>query len=145
MSTTDASSEDGSDDSESETTSGPLSWLSVRWTRFSEWRAMRPFFGGILLVLGGSIIAEVLISSPMPLLSHSGRFVLALVAAIVVILCGIFALAKPERSGLLGIIGLIALVVSFVGLPFAAFVGVILSLLGGNFCYAWEDETDAEA
>lgn len=140
MSTTDASSDDGADDSEGETTSGSLSWLSVQWTRFSEWRAMRPFFGGILLVLGGSIIAEVLISSPMSLLSHSGRLALALVAALVMVCCGIFALAKPGRSGLLGIVGLIALVVSLVGLPFAAFVGVVLSLLGGNFCYAWEDE-----
>lgn len=116
--------------------------MSIDSAPFSEWRATRPFFGGLLLALGGIIIALVLVSSPMSLLSHSGRLAIAFIAAIAMFLCGVVALVKPGRSGLLGVVGIIALVVSFVGLPFEAFVGVLLSLLGCNLCYAWEYDTD---
>lgn len=147
MSTTDASSDESADDGEntSEATDDSfLPWMSTYEIPFGEWRAVRPFFGGVLLALGGIIIAAVLVSSPRPLLSPIGLSTIALVAAVAAFLCGIFALAKPALAGPLGVAGIIAVVVSLVGMPFATFLGVLLSVLGGNLCYAWQSDADTE-
>ena len=67
-----------------------------------------------------------------------------LLAAAAVFLCGVFALTRPELAGLLGIAGIASTVVSLVGIPFVAFLGVVVSLVGGNLCYAWQPDADAE-
>jgi hypothetical protein len=38
--------------------------------------------------------------------------------------------------------GVVSVVVSLVGTPFGAVLGVVLSILGGNLCYAWQPDTD---
>jgi fatty acid desaturase len=145
MSTTDASPEEGTDDENTnEADNDVLTRLSVYRTQFGEWQAVRPFFGGVSLALGGIIIAAVLVASPRALFFPIGQATIALIAATAVFLCGIFALAKPMLAGSLGVAGIIAVVVSLVGMPFATFLGVLLSVLGGNLCYAWQLDADAE-
>jgi hypothetical protein len=98
-----------------------------------------------LLALGGVIIALVLIFSAELALTRANSSAIALVAATAVFLCGgVFALVKPALSGLLGVAGVVSVVVSLVGAPFGAIFGVLLSVLGGNRCYAWSPDTDAE-
>ena len=121
-----------------------LSDLFARRARFNEWRAARPFLGGLLLALGGLIIALALIFSSGVALARANPSAVALIAAAAVFLCGIFALAKPALSDLLGVVGIVSVVVSLVGTPFSAFFGVLLSILGGNLCYAWQSDADAE-
>lgn len=121
-----------------------LSHLSGHRTRFSEWRTTRPFLGGLLLALGGVTIALVLIFSSGVTLARANPSAIALIAAAAVFLCGIFALAKPALAGLLGIAGIVSVIVSLVGTPFSAIFGILLSILGGNLCYAWQPDTDAE-
>lgn len=124
-----------------------LAWLSAHGERFSEWRAVRPFLGGALLILGGVLIvmAAIFLSSGSLGLAHASSATIGLTAAAGVFLSGVFALAKPELAGALGVVGVISAIVSVLGVPFAAFFGIVLSLVGGNLCYAWQpDGTDAE-
>lgn len=121
-----------------------LSALSARRERFSEWRAARPFLGGLLLALGGVTIALALIFSSGIALARANPSAIALIAAAAAFLCGIFALAKPALSSPLGVVGIVSVVVSLVGTPLSAFFGILLSILGGNLCYAWQSDTDAE-
>ena len=120
--------------------------LSAHGTRFSEWRAVRPFLGGALLALGGvTIAAKSTVLAPESVgLVLAGPAAIGLVAAAAVFLCGTFALAEPALAGTLGVIGVISAIVSLVGTTPAAFVGVVFSLLGGNLCYAWQPDGDAE-
>jgi predicted membrane protein len=115
--------------------------LSVHRARFGAWRASRPFLGGLLLALGGITVALVVILSDISV-ARATPSALALVAASGTFLCGVFALAKPPLAGLLGVAGVVSVVVSLVGTPFGAVLGVVLSILGGNLCYAWQPDTD---
>jgi predicted membrane protein len=119
-----------------------LSALSAHRARFGEWRASRPFLGGLLLALGGITVALVVIFSTGITFARASPSALALVAATAVFLCGVFALAKPALAGLLGVAGIVSVVVSLVGTPFGAVLGVLLSILGGNLCYAWQPEAE---
>lgn len=114
--------------------------LSDHGARFSEWRTTRPFLGGVLLALGGVAIALALLFSSGIVLDRANPSAIALVAAAGTFLCGIFALAKPALSGLLGVAGVVSVVVSLIGTPGAALLGVVLSIIGGNLCYAWQPE-----
>ena len=118
------------------------SQLSAHRARFGEWRASRPFLGGLLLALGGVIVALVVIFSAGITFARATPSALALVAATGTFLCGVFALAKPALAGLLGVVGVVSVVVSLVGTPFGAVLGVVCSILGGNLCYAWQPEAD---
>jgi hypothetical protein len=118
--------------------------LPIDSARFSEWRAVRPFLGGVLLALGGVIIALAMIFSSEGIPARTSPVPIALIAAAVVFLCGIFALAKPGLSGLLGVAGIVSVVVTLVGTPFSAILGILLSILGGNLCYAWQPDGDTE-
>ena len=123
----------------------PSMGLSAHGERFGEWRAVRPFLGGALLAGGGMLIALTSIFLGSVSLARANPAAIGLLAASAVFLCGVFALSRPELAGLLGIAGIVSTVVSLVGIPFAAALGVVVSLVGGNLCYAWEpDGTDTE-
>jgi hypothetical protein len=117
-----------------------LSALSTHRARFGEWRASRPFLGGLLLALGGITVALVMIFSAGITVARASPSALALIAAAATFLCGVFALAKPALAGLLGVAGVVSVVVSLVGAPFSAILGILLSILDGNLCYAWQPE-----
>lgn len=117
--------------------------LSGHGTQFSEWRAVRPFLGGVLLALGGvTIVANSTVLAAGPA-SFAGLTMIGFVAAVVMFLCGTFALAEPPLAGILGVVGVISAIVSLVGTMPGAFVGILLSLVGGNLCRAWQPD-DAE-
>lgn len=116
--------------------------LSTHWTRFGEWRAVRPFLGGVLLALGGATVAFALIFSMGITFARASPSAFALVAATATFLCGVFALVEPDLAGPLGVAGVVSVVVSLVGTPLGALLGVVLSILGGNLCYAWQSEAD---
>lgn len=119
------------------------SQLSAHRARFGEWRTSRPFLGGLLLTLGGIVVALVVIFSSGITFSRASPSAFALIAAAAAFLCGVFALAKPTLAGLFGVAGVVSVVVSLVGTPFGAVLGVVLSILGGNLCYAWQPEADS--
>jgi hypothetical protein len=118
------------------------SQLSAHRARFGEWRTRRPFLGGLLLAFGGVTVVLVLIFSSGIVFARANPSVIALVAAAAAFLCGVFALAKPALAGLFGMAGIVSVVVSLVGTPFEAVLGVVCSILGGNLCYAWQPDTD---
>lgn len=112
---------------------------SRRRQRFDEWRVQRPFAGGMLLMLAGLVIAWVPMNLATQLLFIGGPvFVyVGVLFAVLVFLTGLFALRLPEFSQEIGILGVALSILSLFGALGGLFVGMLLGIVGGNLCYAW--------
>lgn len=109
--------------------------------QFEDWRARRPFLGGVLLLLGSAFMAYVAISYGKDLiLVGSGTAFLGLVSSSLVFLTGVFALTKPEFSTMIGYVGAALSIISLMGTLGGLFIGMILGLIGSNLCIAWESD-----
>lgn len=112
---------------------------------FANWREERPFSGGVLLTIAGVIIAWMPIHVVWHLLLGSGPTVvgtpgpyIGVLFAVLVFVTGVSALRLPERSRELGIIGVALSILSLYGALGGLFVGMIVGILGGSLCYAWD-------
>ncbi|MFB6143159.1 MAG: DUF6114 domain-containing protein [Halorientalis sp.] len=119
--------------------------IGTQFAAFQAWRAERPFFGAVLLVLAGVIIGYV----PMQLLADisvlQGSFVfIGLTFGILVSLSGIFVLLRPEHSTFFGIAGVVLSTLSIVGAMGGLFLGMFLGTVGGVLCFAWRADEDRE-
>lgn len=106
---------------------------------FRDWRAARPFWGGLLLIVASLIIAWVPIQFAFELMLIGGAFtVIGLVFALLVFLSGVAALLKPDLATLAGIAGIGFSILSLVGALGGLLIGALLGLAGGSLCIAWE-------
>jgi hypothetical protein len=109
-----------------------------RQSAFRRWRKTRPFWGGLLTMLGGLEIAAVTAASyELLFVSKSVGFAIAVGAAIAVF--GLTMWLSPVLSKLLGLLTLVAALLSFVTSNLGGFLlGMLLSILGGGLAFAWE-------
>ncbi|WP_336000911.1 DUF6114 domain-containing protein [Halorientalis halophila] len=108
--------------------------------RFGEWKQGRPFTGALLLMIGGIVIGWVPIQFATELAIIGGSFtVIGLVFAAMVFLTGAFVMARPELSTIFGVIGIALSILSLIGALGGMFVGMIIGIVGGNLCVAWQN------
>jgi Family of unknown function (DUF6114) len=105
---------------------------------FYRWRHSRPFWGGLLVLLGG---AEILLSerAPLPVVIHVGIQGLAgyLVPAIL-LLCGLLLWFTPEQRTFYSILAVLLALGSWITSNLGGFfVGMALGLVGGSLAFAW--------
>ena len=105
---------------------------------FYRWRHNRPFWGGLLVLLGGG---EILLSerAPIPVVIHVGIQGLAgfLVPAIL-LLCGVLLWLTPEQRTFYSILAVLLSLGSWVTSNLGGFfVGMALGLVGGSLAFAW--------
>lgn len=114
--------------------------------RFDEWRHGRPFLGGLLLLLSGLVIAYVPMQFATELLLVGGSFTfIGLLFATLVSLTGVFVLMRPEFSRELGILGVTMSILSIFGALGGLVVGMLVGIVGGNLCIAWDAPADEES
>lgn len=109
-----------------------------RQTAFRRWRKTRPFWGGFFTMLGGLEIAAITAASyELLFVSKSVGFAIAVGAAIAAM--GLTMWLSPVLSKLLGLLTLVAALLSFVTSNLGGFLlGMLLSILGGGLSFAWE-------
>lgn len=109
-----------------------------RQSAFRRWRKTRPFWGGILTMLGGLEIAAITGASyELLLISKSVGFAIAVGAAIAVL--GLTMWLSPALSKLLGLMTFVVALLSFVTSNLGGFLlGMLLAILGGGLAFAWE-------
>jgi hypothetical protein len=105
---------------------------------FYRWRHNRPFWGGLLVLLGG---AEILLSerTPLPVVIHVGIEGLAgyLVPA-VLLLCGLLLWFTPEQRTFYSILAVLLSLGSWITSNLGGFfIGMALGLVGGSLGFAW--------
>ena len=103
-----------------------------------KWRRNRPFWGGLLVLLGGG---EILLSerAPIPVVIHVGMQGLAgYLVPVVLLLCGLLLWFTPEQRTFYSVIAVLLSLVSWVTSNLGGFfIGMALGLLGGSLAFAW--------
>jgi drug/metabolite transporter (DMT)-like permease len=117
--------------------------LAADIERFVEWRSERPFRGGVLLILGGIIIAlPALLIIEAILIVGAGRSILSLAVGGLLVCAGTIVLLRPELSMKIGVAGAVLAVTSLLSSFGGYFVGALLSSAGAVLCFAWEPVED---
>jgi hypothetical protein len=115
---------------------GPIRQALLAWQR---WRRTRPFWGGLLIILGG---AEMLLSeqAPLPIVIHVGVQGLAgYLVPIVLVLCGVLLWLSPLQQTFYSVLAVVLALASWVTSNLGGFfVGLMLGVLGGSLAFAWQ-------
>ncbi len=105
---------------------------------FRRWRRTRPFWGGLLVILGG---AEILLSerAPLPIVIHIGLQGLAgYLVPVILVLCGFLLLFHPVQQTFYAILAILLSLGSWITSNLGGFfVGMLLGLIGGSMAFAW--------
>jgi hypothetical protein len=111
-----------------------------------KWRRNRPFWGGLLVLLGAG---EILLSerAPIPVVIHVGMQGLAgYLVPVVLLLCGLLLWFTPEQRTFYSIIAVLLSLASWVTSNLGGFfVGMALGLVGGGLGFAWVRGSGAPA
>jgi len=132
---------DGRD--EAEAIWGRLAPAIRSWRR---WRHSRPFWGGLFVLLGGTVI---LLSerAPLPLIVHIGIQGLAgyLVPAVLV-LCGLLLWFNPGQRVFYSLLSVLLALTSWITSNLGGFfVGMLLGVLGGSLAFAWQPRDKSQS
>jgi len=114
--------------------------------RGPSWLRRRPFWGGLLVFLGGAeVLATVWI--PLPVVVHLGMLGLAgILAPMIVILCGVLLWINPAQHIFYSIIAALLTLVSWVTSNLGGFfLGLLLGLVGAALSFAWVPPPPADA
>jgi hypothetical protein len=105
---------------------------------FRAWRRSRPFWGGLLCILGGLVIAAGPLSAiQIVLISGQAVWLGILVGALVVVM-GAFAWGNPALRQICGILAVIFSLVSLITSDYGGFgLGLTLGIVGGALTFAW--------
>nr|BFE64777.1 hypothetical protein GCM10020063_093030 [Dactylosporangium thailandense] len=102
------------------------------------WRAQRPFWGGLFLLLSG---VELFVSGNLKLALevHFGPTgFLSYVIPLIMLLCGALTWFSPQQRLFYGILGTVTALYSLIGLNLGGFfLGTVLGLVGGGLAVAW--------
>ncbi|MBR7837282.1 hypothetical protein KDL01_28650 [Actinospica durhamensis] len=106
---------------------------------FRDWRRARPFWGGLLVLLGGG---EIIFTyhAPMALVMHFGLYGLAgyLVPGMLVLL-GVLILFDPQHRTFYSVLAVLAALGSWLTSNLGGFiVGMLLGLIGGSMAFGWQ-------
>jgi hypothetical protein len=109
-----------------------------------RWRHSRPFWGGLLVLLGG---AEILLTerAPLPVVIHVGMQGLAgyLVPAIM-LLCGLMLWFYPLQRTFYSVLAVLLALGSWITSNLGGFlVGMALGVVGGALAFAWTRGNDS--
>ncbi|MER7407506.1 DUF6114 domain-containing protein [Streptomyces sp. NPDC000070] len=105
---------------------------------FRRWRAGRPFWGGLLLALGG---AEVLLTlkASLDVILHVGMQGLAgYLLPAVMLLCGVLILLQPSQRLFYSVIGVLVSLGTWLTSNLGGFfVGLLLGVVGSCLTFGW--------
>ncbi|MFB7620516.1 DUF6114 domain-containing protein [Kitasatospora sp. NPDC056181] len=102
------------------------------------WRGRRPFWGGVLVLLGG---AEILFTlrAPLPVVLHIGMQGLAgYLVPVVMTVCGVLILLNPAQRLFYSVLAVLSSLASWITSNLGGFlVGMIIGVLGACLTFGW--------
>jgi Family of unknown function (DUF6114) len=108
------------------------------WRAWRHWRRTRPFWGGLLILLGG---AEILATERIPLrvILHIGvEGIAGYLLPIVLILCGLLLWFNPQQRVFYSILAVLLSLGTWITSNLGGFViGMLLGMIGGSLAFGW--------
>ncbi|WP_211206441.1 DUF6114 domain-containing protein [Demetria terragena] len=106
--------------------------------RFRQWRRCRPFWGPVLLALGGWFVVRPVLSSMSAVVQLGSGGVVAYVLGGGMVLAAGVAMFRPEQRHFPA---LMAVLLAVASLPLANLggwvIGMVLGIVGGAMTFAW--------
>lgn len=104
-----------------------------------QWRRARPFWGALLVLVGG---VEILLTeaSPLPLVIHIGlQGAAGYLIPVVLVLSGLLLLFHPVQRTFYALLAIILALGSWVTSNMGGFFfGMLLGIVGGSLAFAWQ-------
>ncbi|MGV9264190.1 DUF6114 domain-containing protein [Kitasatospora sp. NPDC003701] len=102
------------------------------------WRGRRPFWGGLLVLLGGAEILFTL-KAPLPVILHIGMQGLAgYLVPVVMVICGLLILFNPAQRLFYSVLGVLASLASWLTSNLGGFlIGMIIGMVGACLTFGW--------
>ncbi|BCJ41001.1 hypothetical protein GCM10010168_47000 [Actinoplanes ianthinogenes] len=108
------------------------------WRGFRTWRRSRPFWGGLLVLLGGT---EILMTvwAPLGVVLHVGmQNFIGYLLPFVIILLGVLLILNPAQHVFYALIAMVCGLGTFLTSNMGGFlIGLLLTLVGGALGFAW--------
>ena len=107
-------------------------------TRFRHWRRTRPFWGGLWSILGGLLILAGPLSAIKVILVAGQVVWMGITVGAVVSIFGLFLWFQPSQRHLIGVLIVVASLISFITSDFGGlFIGMLLGIIGGSLGFSW--------
>ncbi|MFD9724636.1 DUF6114 domain-containing protein [Streptomyces sp. NPDC059072] len=114
--------------------------------RLRTWRRTRPFWGGLLVLLGGTELLLVPLSPLTVLVSLGLGGIAAIGIGVALILAALFLWFLPGARAYVSLHALLLSVLSFVATNLGGFlVGMLLGIAGSALAFGWTPRPDEEA
>ncbi|MET7570311.1 DUF6114 domain-containing protein [Streptomyces sp. NPDC005492] len=117
-----------------------------RGPAFRRWRARRPFWGGLLLALGG---AEILLTEKVSLkvAMHIGmQGMTGYLLPVMMLLCGLLILFSPGQRLFYSIVGILCSLGSWLTSNLGGFfIGLLLGIVGSCMAFGWLPDQEPRA
>ncbi|MFI5764775.1 DUF6114 domain-containing protein [Streptomyces sp. NPDC051563] len=114
--------------------------------RLRAWRRTRPFWGGLLVILGGTELLLVPLSPLTVLVSLGLGGIAAIGIGLALIAAGLFLWLLPQTRAYVSIHALLLSVLSFVATNLGGFlVGMLLGIAGSALAFGWTPRPGPEA
>lgn len=114
--------------------------------RLRAWRRTRPFWGGLLVILGGTELLLVPLSPLTVLVSLGLGGIAAIGIGLALIAAGLFLWLLPQARAYVSIHALLLSVLSFVATNLGGFLlGMLLGIAGSALAFGWTPLPDPEA
>ncbi|MFJ3175025.1 DUF6114 domain-containing protein [Streptomyces roseus] len=123
----------------------PLAFSRQR-RRLRAWRRTRPFWGGLLVVLGGAELLLVPLSPLTVLVSLGLGGIAAIGIGAALVVAGLFLWFLPQARTYVSVHALLLSVLSFLATNLGGFlVGMLLGITGSALAFGWTPLPDAAA
>ncbi|MET9853045.1 DUF6114 domain-containing protein [Streptomyces sp. NPDC006450] len=114
--------------------------------RLRAWRRTRPFWGGLLVILGGTELLLVPLSPLTVLVSLGLGGIAAIGIGLALIAAGLFLWLLPQARAYVSVHALLLSVLSFVATNLGGFLlGMLLGIAGSALAFGWTPLPDPEA
>lgn len=114
--------------------------------RLRAWRRTRPFWGGLLVILGGTELLLVPLSPLTVLVSLGLGGIAAIGIGIALIAAGLFLWFLPQTRAYVSVHALLLSVLSFVATNLGGFLlGMLLGIAGSALAFGWTPLPDPDA
>ncbi|WP_233518078.1 DUF6114 domain-containing protein [Streptomyces corynorhini] len=105
---------------------------------FARWRARRPFWGGLLLLLGGGEILLTEQASISVVLQAGAGGIAAYLLPLVMAVCGLLLILNPAQRLFYSVVGVLVSLGTWITSNLGGFfVGLLLGVLGSSLAFGW--------